>query len=214
MKHSDESVEKVLAALRDVGPAIGMERRILEAVERRASERKEASWWQRNSSVFRPSPKRVLFCGATLAVVVQLLVSPKLPRHEHMSSVSTSPPQPAANVVRTSITGVSGIEKRSITQSTSAISQTPQAVHVQRVKAIHADRSDGSSLALREMTAASHPAPPLPLTLQERLLLQVIHKGDPVELAMLNPEVRARHVAEARAEFQEFFKPKTGGDAQ
>jgi hypothetical protein len=61
---------------------------------------------------------------------------------------------------------------------------------------------DGDSIA---MGAASHPAPPMPLTEQERLLLRIVHKGDPVEMAMLDPMQRASRNAEERAEFQRFF---------
>jgi len=38
------------------------------------------------------------------------------------------------------------------------------------------------------MSSGNHPAPPMPLTEQEKLLLRIAHKGDPEELAMLNPE--------------------------
>jgi len=53
----------------------------------------------------------------------------------------------------------------------------------------------------------SFPAPPAPLTEQERLLLKIAHTGDPVEFAMLNPEVRAGIAARSDAEYEEFFRP-------
>jgi hypothetical protein len=59
------------------------------------------------------------------------------------------------------------------------------------------------------MLAASHPAPPMPLTEQERLLLRIAHRGDPVELAMLDPLRRAARDVEEQTEFQRFFKPRT-----
>ena len=65
--------------------------------------------------------------------------------------------------------------------------------------------ADGDSLAVSEMRAASHPAPPMPLTEQERLLLRIVHKDDPVEVAVLNPAWRAARDAEDQAEFQRFF---------
>ncbi len=65
----------------------------------------------------------------------------------------------------------------------------------------------GDSMAVREMRAASLPEPPMPLTEQEKLLLRVVHRSDPVELAMLNPEMEARREAEGAAEFQKFFEP-------
>jgi hypothetical protein len=82
---------------------------------------------------------------------------------------------------------------------------------VRRASARVVDDSD--SIALR---AANHPAPPMPLTEQERLLLRVVHQGDPVELAMLDPVQRAARNAEEQTEFQRFFgaapigQPATG----
>jgi hypothetical protein len=64
---------------------------------------------------------------------------------------------------------------------------------------------DSDSAALEEMHAASYPAPPMPLTEQERLLLRLVHKDDPVELAMLDPKLRDLQDSEDKAEFQRFF---------
>ncbi len=55
------------------------------------------------------------------------------------------------------------------------------------------------------MRAASFPAPPMPLTEQEKLLLRLRHKNDPVELAMLDPKLRELQDAQEKAEFQRFF---------
>jgi hypothetical protein len=49
----------------------------------------------------------------------------------------------------------------------------------------------------------------MPLTEQERLLLRIAHKGDPVEMAMLDPKIRAAREREEEAEVQRFFvRPK------
>jgi hypothetical protein len=59
--------------------------------------------------------------------------------------------------------------------------------------------------------AKSYPAPPMPLTEQEKLLLRVVRKGDPEELAMLNPETRARREAQDTDQFHQFFEhPRSG----
>ena len=62
------------------------------------------------------------------------------------------------------------------------------------------------------MRAASYPAPPAPLTQEEKLLLRIAHKGDPQELALLNPVLRAARDAEEKAEVERFFTPPTTGD--
>jgi len=44
MKNSQDAIEKVLAGLRDADAPAGMERRILEEVESRASARSRRDW--------------------------------------------------------------------------------------------------------------------------------------------------------------------------
>jgi len=64
-------------------------------------------------------------------------------------------------------------------------------------------------VALEEMRAASQPAPPRPLTRQERLLLRVVRQGEPEELAALDSARRAEQDREERAEVERFFESKT-----
>ncbi len=61
------------------------------------------------------------------------------------------------------------------------------------------------AIAVQELRAKSFPAPPMPLTEEERLLLSIAHKGDPAEMAMLEPETRAAEAAAETAAFQEFL---------
>jgi hypothetical protein len=53
---------------------------------------------------------------------------------------------------------------------------------------------------------ASFPAPPLPLTEQERLLARIARQGDEQEMAMLNPEIRASLDARQKAAFHQVFE--------
>ena len=57
----------------------------------------------------------------------------------------------------------------------------------------------------RAAQLASSPAPPLPLTEQERLLLRLARGQDEKDLAILNPDVRAAQSAKATQQFQQFF---------
>jgi hypothetical protein len=68
--------------------------------------------------------------------------------------------------------------------------------------------------SLREMRAPSHPAPEEPLTEEEKLLLQVVHKGDAQEMAMLNPAVREKQEAEEEAEFHKFVEQSIKGESE
>jgi hypothetical protein len=84
-----------------------------------------------------------------------------------------------------------------------------------RAPSTRVDAADASedSIAVREMHAASFPAPPMPLTEQEKLLLRIVHRGDPVEMAMLDPAVRAARDAEEKADVARFFeRPTTKGN--
>ena len=47
----------------------------------------------------------------------------------------------------------------------------------------------------------------MPLTEQERLLLQIAHRNDPVQVAMLDPVERNLQIARERAESARFFAP-------
>ena len=58
---------------------------------------------------------------------------------------------------------------------------------------------------VEDTETASFPAPPLPLTEQERLLLRLAHRGDAKDMAILNPDVRVAQSAKATEQFQQFF---------
>ena len=62
------------------------------------------------------------------------------------------------------------------------------------------------AVSYQEMRAASHPAPEEPLTQEEKLLLRLVHKGEPQVMAMLNPEIREMQDAQSEAEFNQFVE--------
>lgn len=68
-------------------------------------------------------------------------------------------------------------------------------------------------LSLQEMRAPSHPAPEEPLTQEEKLLLRVVHSGDPQVMAMLNPEIRDQQDAQSEAEFNQFVEQSIKGQS-
>ena len=59
--------------------------------------------------------------------------------------------------------------------------------------------------ALADLHAPSHPAPPLPLTRQEKLFLHVLRYGNATQLAELNPILRAKQDADETTAFKAFF---------
>ena len=206
-KDSAEAIEKVLAGLRDIEAPTGMERRILAGLDGRAAER-SASWrWQR--VVRRGVPVSYVACGAVLAVFVLALAVPVMRRFGH------TPAQPKIAAVPAGSTPAS----RSVVAATDAASaprepklrlaSAPDASQEAMVRVngpvgdFAADPED--SVAMSEMRAASFPAPPMPLTEQERLFLRITRSGETVELAVLDPHLRELEDREEKAEFQRFF---------
>jgi hypothetical protein len=205
MKNSEEAIEKVLAGLRDAEAPEGMERRILDALENGAAVRTE-SVWHRLLPLWLLAPAgamtRVLVCGAALAGVVVVVFATSAIRHAGSSPAQSkkevaperlSPVPPsvgdAPSVAASSREGRAGLRVRS------AVGET------QLVQTVDSE----DSVAWSEMRAASFPAPPMPLTEQERLLLRIAHKGDPVEVALLDPNQRNLQEMKEKAEYQSFF---------
>jgi hypothetical protein len=64
--------------------------------------------------------------------------------------------------------------------------------------------------ALHEISAADHPAPEAQLTKEEKLLLRIAHRGDPVEMGDPNSFALGRGGRGEKAEVQRFFESTTG----
>jgi hypothetical protein len=176
MKDADRTIERLLAALRGAEPSSTMELRILHAMEAREAEA---------SAPFRPRLRPVATSlAAALAIIGMLIVA--LAVHQHRSAPADT---------RSHATGPT-------------LQQTAQRAAVVRKSPI-APRRPGSRRrpvsAVPETQAASFPAPPMPLTEQERLLLRLAHRRDPQDTDMLNPAVQAAQSAKVTEQFQQFF---------
>ena len=226
MKNSEDAIDKVLAGLRSPDAPVGMERRILDALQDQASARSRSGWrrWRPIwlAAPARPFATRSLVCGVALAGMFAVaLAIPAIRRLGHAPAQSQLNPVPAGSLPRPTPevvaksaqrplpgSSVRSMERANAREQTNAREETT----VRRARDVRNRDRDSDSVALDEMRAASHPAPPMPLTEQEKLLLRIAHRGDPVELAMLNHEIRAKQEEEAKAEFQRFFEPATTGD--
>jgi hypothetical protein len=223
MKNSDEAVEKVLAGLRECDAPVGMERRILDALEEQASARARLGWRRLRPDwlglATRPMAMRSLAWGVAVAGVFAVAIAIPTIRRLGLGSVQSSARLPALSVAQSQMNAVPAgslprATPRTVAESTvlprSSVrpmkpTEVSEKTDVRSARDVH----DGESVAVEEMLAASHPAPPMPLTEQERLLLRIAHRGDPVELAMLDPLRRAARDVEEQTEFQRFFKPRT-----
>ncbi len=221
MKNSEEAIEKVLAGLRDAESAAGMERRILDqldGLEERAAVRSR-SGWLRLRPIWLVAPARPvavgsLVCGVALAGMFAVaLAIPAIRRLGHVPAQGRRSPAP----VRSLALGASEVAAKSAQPASSRSGvRALEEVNAGQIKAEGKTNEgsaeavlDSDSVALEEMHAPSRPAPPMPLTEQERLLLRLVHKDDPVELAMLDSKVRALQDLEDKAEFQRFFGQST-----
>jgi hypothetical protein len=197
MTRPDDAMEKVLAGLRDVEAPVGMERRILERLENVAAVRGREGW--RHLWFGRPWLSVTLGCGVVAAVIAVVMAIPAVHRR---GPVSVRGNDAEAKVVagrEAVVENTRGsVEKKRVSGGMGSVSS-------QRQVLVSDAQGDEDSVAMSEMRAASFPAPPMPLTDEEKLLLRMVNKGDSVELAMLDPKLEALREAEEKEEFQRFF---------
>ncbi|HXC97375.1 MAG TPA: hypothetical protein VNU92_16860 [Edaphobacter sp.] len=203
MKNSDEAIEKVLAGLRNVEAPVGMERRVLDGLEKRAARRSEMSsgWF---GPVWRGVPGAYAACAVGVAgVAVVMLMVPVVRRFGH-APVQAHIGVGSVNSVRHISPTEPAKDGENSLQSSRVRLKAGDARVAGPVGAINSV-TDSDAIALSETRAASFPAPPMPLTDQERLLLRLSQKNDSVELAMLDPRLRELEEAQEKTEFQRFF---------
>jgi hypothetical protein len=206
MKNSHEAMEKVLQGLRNAEAPTGMERRILERLEGQASARSRMERRQLRPSWLRV-PAGYAVCGVALAGMFALVLAvPVVRRLGYVPARLKGSVAPAAPMAP-SPAAAHGVELSSHEQG-SRWSGTTNAPRTGLVRV--ADPVDSpDAVAWSEMQAASQPAPPMPLTEQEKLLLRIAHRGEPVEMAMLDPVLRGVDDAKERAEYLKFFGQST-----
>jgi hypothetical protein len=178
MRDAEGTIERLLAGLRDAEPPTGINRRILEALDERAGRQAStpASLWRRPLG-----PAMAMLLACTVILIVAIMVH----QHWHAPARSTS-----ADVRQTARPLV--------------LAQKAPLAPRRTASRLPAKRPHDVAAA-GEAQAASFPAPPLPLTEQERSLLRLAHRRDADDLAILNPDVRAAMSAKATEQFQQFF---------
>jgi len=125
--------------------------------------------------------------------------------------------RPATNAEPFSTTNLARVESpRTSTEPTASNHRHPERSVAQRRTSVFEDAQITSSpngasttptdaQALADLHSPSHPAPPLPLTQQEKLFLRMLRYGDATQLAELDPMVRAKQDADETAAFKAFF---------
>jgi hypothetical protein len=181
---NDQSIEIVLRGLREAAPGPGMEARIAVAL--------------RNAEA-GGAPRRVGFGWLPLAGAVAVVVLLGVVRVVHMVRVTeeivgTSVP-PVHRLIPPVVTREA---PRQVAGAAKPAGAVTSAVAVTRLP-VHA--------AEARVLEASFPAPPLPLTEQERLLMRLAHANDRQQLAELTQDGRAAQLEREKAEVSAFFPP-------
>ncbi|GGG71725.1 hypothetical protein [Edaphobacter dinghuensis] len=196
MRDPDQLIEKVLAGLRDAEAPAEMERRILDAVQSRAMASTRWNWLTTLPPWIAVKP--VAYVGAVAGIAALVLTIPAFHQRHHAPTQSAKaiPSAPLPPIHSTAV--AANAEPQRVT----IVTRSPRRMNPRRLEAIDPEES----LAMREVNAPSRPAPPLPLTEQEKLLVRFVRAHTPEELAAIDPAKWAAQDEQRRAEFDRFFR--------
>jgi hypothetical protein len=183
MNDAEPTIKRLLAGLRDAQPHPGIEHRILKAMQAR-EKAASVSFWNR----LRPQTVSTFAIGLATALAIGALVAITLPRR-WTAPVDSS--HPVALAVRAK-TSADAIPRQA---------PVPAPRPASRILPKHAHAATPAP----NLRSASFPAPPLPLTEQEKLLLRLARRRNPEDTAILNPALQAAQSAKANEQFQQFF---------
>ena len=229
---TEARIDHVLNALRDTQPSPDLEVRIADRIAARRLTITEGRPVAASRLAVAPffavilnslKDPRILFTGAPIYIVAGtaltlLLAMTTLALHHRTSPAAAqskpipnqpyTPPQPftASQASEPQALGLGNIQ---VPQSFSLGSHRAS----QRAGVLTPSPSkpptDPDAIALAETLAPSHPAPPMPLTQQERLMLAIVRSGDHEQMAALDPYKREALFRQDQAAFQKFFATPT-----
>ena len=204
--HFEDAINKVMEGLRGTRAPEGMERRILQRLAENTTPRTQpgwkSAWWV---MLFR-SPSGWVLASVVAAVLLAVLTPVLIRRHDPpfvLPAKNWSPITPLTPAAYAA--GTRGAE---LTHAVLRESGARNAGGLTTVAVTKEDRE--AALSMERMLAPSQPAPPLPLTVQERLLLNRESHSDPLLLAACDRNMQDQHSARLEAEFSDFFKSSFG----
>jgi hypothetical protein len=178
----DDAIERTLAGLRQVDPPAGLEDRVLQTMRDKMETAKEpvdSNRW----------PGWASWAGFGLAVATALLmIAVALHGHSGSKNERQAASAPATRLPETTATANAS---RNEFDEAASVRPARRQVH-QVVRETHPKH------------LASFPAPEPPLTEEEKILQRIARSGDQQQLAVLNPELRAKDEAASEAEFKQF----------
>ena len=196
MENPEDLLNKVLAGLREAEIPAGLEVRILNTVQARLR-RPDTLGWRGYLHLWTPASLR----SVAVAMVVCAAISVGLLGvFVHLRHAEPATERIDA-ALQAQLSGHPGSPLRSALPMRSA----PRALSAQlRKSPTIAHRQE---VIERVVSAASHPAPPLPLTNQERLLVDVARQRNKAALLLLSQDAQSVQLARADEQFQRFFAP-------
>jgi hypothetical protein len=194
----EDTIQQTLAGLRNAPVPEGLERRILHTLE------------DREAVQTRPRRFTNLAWGTAAACGLATIVAAAL----FFSAGLTATHRPAKQEDSSATQRPSGNTSKESTVTVPPA--TPYLASTERLNPVRRPRLRHASAPVpdhAEVAASGNsrpvniPPPPLPLTHQERLLLEIAHRRPPFELAMLTSARREAQEQHDRSEFEQFFGP-------
>jgi hypothetical protein len=220
----NHTIDRALSALRDAQPGHGLEGRILASLEHRTiTAQPLRSHFSIHLALWTAT------AAAILAIASMTILHYRVVRTRNAVILSEASHSDAKSKDPNAARATTNPEPRSTTtlaHPTQTVSSRPERRSLAAVRsgetcisdhrdagcpALDAERQDGAATTptdaqlLADLHAPSHPAPPLPLTSEEKLFLRMLRYGNLTQLAELNPEVRAKQSADETAAFKAFF---------
>jgi hypothetical protein len=135
-----------------------------------------------------------LYAAATALTLLVTLTTITLLHHHTPTTIAQSKPVPSASTQSVNLAQTSAAANTHVPQAFSLRSPSPAKVAAVLTPA-PTEQPNLDTIALAETRAPSRPAPPMPLTPQEHLLLAAARPGQPIEVAELDmaraPNLRA-----------------------
>jgi len=213
----DDAIDRTLGVLRDAAPPAGMETRIVQRLaEQRVNTTEDASLGRDLFARLTPQSQwlRGAFCGAAAAsLACAILFFATRPAHTPLQNGSAAqagggPSQHGAAPQTVRTTPVSVRAEVPAGQSGNAPCGNPALIRAHNNSAAPRVYPSEDRPILRSASfAPSKPAPPTPLTAQERALIQLVRTASPAAVAALSPAAEQKADAEREAAFEKFFAP-------
>ncbi|WP_260703191.1 hypothetical protein [Edaphobacter flagellatus] len=214
-RNPDHTIDRVLHALTQAAPPYGLERRILNTLDAategvvpsesdaRRGTASPANWFagRRRTPAFHTASSATprwrwipLTCAVALALVIPIIATR---RHQPTTTPTVqAPPTPLTND-----TSQPRIAAATITTHTPMLQpHTAPPPRLTQTNRIADSQPEATALI-------SHPAPPLPLTEQEKLLIRFARHGNPNDLVEITAERKAAREQQEAADFTAFFAP-------